>query len=223
MNAAILRRPRQHAADDQPASDIPDRLARLARTLTPTRPRYADKITTGSALTSPNSPAGRITPPSALWRRSCTRTWRPGDGCVMPACFSSSWNGRQIVGWLDPRPARGEEEARRGGLWAEPVAQLGVLEQRLHGAGMQQHLARFAELRIADRQHAAGRGRRRRGPARALRRSATRCTPTSRSASGTSPLETAGSACRRRHQRERLRVRIDVWRWPVLLGGQQLQ
>ena len=44
---------------------VPDRLARLARTLTPTRPRYADKIPTGSVLTSPNDPAGRITQPSA--------------------------------------------------------------------------------------------------------------------------------------------------------------
>ena len=48
--------------------------------------------------------------------------------------------------------ASGDEHAARIAVWAEPITGLGVLSQGLHRAGVDQHLSRFAELRIADPQ-----------------------------------------------------------------------
>jgi hypothetical protein len=48
----------------EPAPAVSNRLARLPGPLTPTHPDYADNNTISSALTSQNSPTGRITPPS---------------------------------------------------------------------------------------------------------------------------------------------------------------
>ena len=48
----------------EPARAVCDRLARLAGTVTPTHPDYADGTPAGSALNRQNSPAGRITRPS---------------------------------------------------------------------------------------------------------------------------------------------------------------
>src|SRR5436190_790553 len=55
-----------------------------------------------------------------------------------------------------PGAGRRGEEARRGGLGAEPVADPGVTAERVEGGVKDRHHAGLAELRFPDCQHGAG-------------------------------------------------------------------
>jgi hypothetical protein len=119
--------------------------------------------------------------------------------------------------------AGGDEEAALLRARASPVSDLAVFVQRVDGAGVQQHLSGFAELRIADRQQPVGRvvvlavqadrlpdpqsGARQQSDQRLERR---RAQPRAQRAGG-------------RHQRGDLLVSVDVWGGPVLARWEQLE
>ena len=100
---------------------------------------------------------GRRTGPAAGLRRPRRPDTTPA-GCGPRRCGEVAQPPEHLpgAGVDQPGAGRGDEEARRGGLRAEPVADPGVTAERVEGGAQDRHHAGLAELRFPDHQHRVG-------------------------------------------------------------------